>query len=81
MSAATKPPSTPTKSPVASTTPRPTSASSSKKTNSIGFYDLDKNLGEGNFAKVKLATHTLTKEKVINKLYNRVYLPIKFKKN
>jgi MAP/microtubule affinity-regulating kinase len=33
-----------------------------KKT--IGYYDLDKNIGEGNFAKVRLGTHTLTGEKV-----------------
>lgn len=31
---------------------------------SIGYYDLDKNIGEGNFAKVRLGTHTLTGEKV-----------------
>lgn len=32
-----------------------------KKT--IGYYELDRNIGEGNFAKVRLATHTLTGEK------------------
>lgn len=32
---------------------------------SIGYYELDKNIGEGNFAKVRLGTHTLTGEKVI----------------
>jgi len=30
----------------------------------IGNYELGKNIGEGNFAKVKLATHVLTKEQV-----------------
>ncbi len=31
---------------------------------SIGNYDLDKKLGEGNFAQVRLGTHSLTGEKV-----------------
>lgn len=37
----------------------------SPKQSTIGYYDLDKNIGEGNFAKVKLATHSLTGEKVL----------------
>ena len=35
-----------------------------QKPTSIGYYDLEKAVGEGNFAKVKLATHALTGEKV-----------------
>jgi hypothetical protein len=35
-----------------------------QKPSSIGYYDLEKGIGEGNFAKVKLATHCLTGEKV-----------------
>ena len=35
------------------------------KATSIGYYDLEKGIGEGNFAKVKLATHVLTGQKVI----------------
>jgi len=31
----------------------------------IGYYDLERSIGEGNFAKVKLATHTLTGAKVL----------------
>lgn len=30
----------------------------------VGFYDLDKVIGKGNFAVVRLATHTVTKMKV-----------------
>jgi len=37
-----------------------------QRPSSIGYYDLEKNVGEGNFAKVKLATHTLTGQKVNN---------------
>ena len=36
----------------------------SKRFNSIGYYDFEKSIGEGNFAKVKLATHVLTGVKV-----------------
>jgi hypothetical protein len=35
-----------------------------KRGSTIGYYDLEKSVGEGNFAKVKLATHCLTGEKV-----------------
>ena len=34
----------------------------------IGYYDLEKTIGKGNFALVKLATHTVTKSKV-RKIY------------
>lgn len=34
------------------------------KSGNIGYYNFERNLGEGNFAKVKLAVHTITKEKV-----------------
>ena len=34
------------------------------KPGNIGYYNFERNLGEGNFAKVKLAVHTITKEKV-----------------
>jgi MAP/microtubule affinity-regulating kinase len=36
------------------------------KNEQIGFYRFERSLGEGNFAKVKLATHTITKEKVLD---------------
>ena len=39
-----------------------------RRATSIGYYDLDKSIGEGNFAKVKLATHTLTGERVRGRL-------------
>ena len=38
--------------------------SGNRKAATIGYYEVDKSVGEGNFAKVKLATHTLTGEKV-----------------
>ncbi|KAI9193352.1 serine/threonine-protein kinase MARK1-like protein [Polychytrium aggregatum] len=41
------------------------------KVSSIGYYDLEKSVGEGNFAKVKLATHTLTGEKVAVKIIDK----------
>ncbi|KAG4083568.1 Pkinase-domain-containing protein [Neocallimastix lanati (nom. inval.)] len=37
----------------------------------IGNYELGKNIGEGNFAKVKLATHVLTKEQVAVKVIDK----------
>jgi len=30
----------------------------------VGFYELQKTIGKGNFAVVKLATHTITRQKV-----------------
>ncbi|KAI9006042.1 kinase-like domain-containing protein [Gaertneriomyces semiglobifer] len=41
------------------------------KAQTIGYYDLEKAVGEGNFAKVKLATHTLTGEKVAVKIIDK----------
>jgi len=32
----------------------------------VGYYDLEKTIGKGNFAVVKLATHIITKSKVKN---------------
>ena len=34
------------------------------KLTKIGYYELQKTIGKGNFAKVKLARHVLTKSKV-----------------
>ncbi|ORZ37124.1 kinase-like domain-containing protein [Catenaria anguillulae PL171] len=42
-----------------------------QKPSSIGYYDLDKSIGEGNFAKVKLGTHVLTGEKVAVKIIDK----------
>lgn len=44
---------------------------SGQKPQSIGYYDLEKSVGEGNFAKVKLATHTLTGQKVAVKIIDK----------
>jgi hypothetical protein len=32
--------------------------------NTIGHYEMNKNIGEGNFAKVRLARHTITGQQV-----------------
>lgn len=56
--------------PPSSSSPASSSAASSPKksggqvVNSIGHYDMDKNIGEGNFAKVRLAKHTITGQQV-----------------
>jgi len=42
-----------------------------KRPNTIGLYDLDKSIGEGNFAKVKLATHSITGSKVAIKIIDK----------
>ncbi|KAI9189429.1 hypothetical protein H9P43_000862 [Blastocladiella emersonii ATCC 22665] len=42
-----------------------------QKPSSIGYYDLEKSIGEGNFAKVKLGTHALTGEKVAVKIIDK----------
>lgn len=42
------------------------------KSGNIGYYNFEKNLGEGNFAKVKLAVHTITKEKVLRLIYAKI---------
>lgn len=42
--------------------------------NRVGYYEFEKSIGEGNFAKVKLATHALTKEKVAIKIIDKTKL-------
>ncbi|TPX34872.1 hypothetical protein SmJEL517_g02653 [Synchytrium microbalum] len=44
------------------------------KTQSIGHYNLERTVGEGNFAKVRLATHMLTGEKVAVKIIDKTKL-------
>jgi serine/threonine-protein kinase SIK3 len=34
------------------------------KLKSVGYYELEKTIGKGNFAVVKLASHLITKSKV-----------------
>ena len=41
-----------------------------------GFYDLEKTIGCGGFAKVKLATHCLTGEKVAVKIMDKSLLGV-----
>jgi serine/threonine protein kinase len=48
-------------------TERPKSAATRpKQLQVIGHYEMDKNIGEGNFAKVKLARHTITGQQVLS---------------
>lgn len=35
----------------------------------VGYYELERTIGKGNFAVVKLATHVITKAKVRRRLY------------
>jgi maternal embryonic leucine zipper kinase len=41
-----------------------------------GYYELEKTIGCGGFAKVKLATHTLTGEKVAIKIMEKAHLGV-----
>ncbi|XP_046842784.1 serine/threonine-protein kinase NIM1-like isoform X2 [Xenia sp. Carnegie-2017] len=43
----------------------------------IGFYSLREDLGSGNFSRVKMGVHTLTKDKVAVKIYNKLKLDAK----
>ncbi|XP_076366939.1 serine/threonine-protein kinase SIK3-like isoform X1 [Tachypleus tridentatus] len=40
----------------------------------VGFYELEKTIGKGNFAVVKLATHIITKTKVAIKIIDKTHL-------
>ncbi|XP_065559798.1 serine/threonine-protein kinase SIK3-like isoform X2 [Artemia franciscana] len=40
----------------------------------VGFYELQKTIGKGNFAVVKLATHTITRQKVAIKIVDKTKL-------
>mgnify|MGYP003405038799 CR=1 FL=1 len=46
-------------------------AEEKEKEKKIGYYLLGKTIGEGTFGKVKLATHTLTGEKVAIKILEK----------
>ncbi|TPX44830.1 hypothetical protein SeMB42_g04190 [Synchytrium endobioticum] len=52
----------------------PSKTNPASKIQSIGHYVLDRTLGEGNFAKVRLATHTLTGQKVAVKIIDKTKL-------
>ena len=41
---------------------------SSKEPVRVGFYEIERTIGKGNFAVVKLATHMVTKTKVSSTL-------------
>lgn len=38
----------------------------------VGFYDIEKTIGKGNFAVVKLARHRITKTEVCINVYIRI---------
>lgn len=54
-----------------SNVPIPPNAVKDQKSKSIGHYLLGKTIGEGTFGKVRLATHTLTGEKVAVKILEK----------
>lgn len=56
-----------TSAPAAATTT--TSTSKSKGPIRVGFYDIERTIGKGNFAVVKLARHRITKSEVSPSLY------------
>ncbi|KAJ3032153.1 Serine/threonine-protein kinase par-1 [Rhizophlyctis rosea] len=47
------------------------SSAPKQKASTIGYYDMGNAIGEGNFAKVRLANHTLTGEKVAIKIIDK----------
>ncbi|KAK2942387.1 putative Serine/threonine protein kinase OSK3 [Blattamonas nauphoetae] len=52
-------------------TPRPASQQTLNKVKRVGNYLLGKTIGRGSFGKVKLATHTITGEKVAAKILDK----------
>ncbi|KAI8811424.1 kinase-like domain-containing protein [Cladochytrium replicatum] len=50
---------------------RRTDKLTARKVGGIGHYEFERNVGEGNFAKVKLACHVLTGEKVAVKIIDK----------
>ncbi|XP_031552797.1 serine/threonine-protein kinase SIK2-like isoform X2 [Actinia tenebrosa] len=49
-------------------------ASDRNKTIRVGFYDIEKTIGKGNFSVVKLAKHRITKSKVAIKIIDKTQL-------
>lgn len=49
-------------------------SNSSKMPIRVGFYEIDKTLGKGNFAVVKLARHRVTKNEVIIDFFFLLYV-------
>lgn len=63
---ATGPPAAPAAVPPTAGQPRPTApASRGSMAARIGYYEIDRTIGKGNFAVVKRATHLVTKAKVV----------------
>nr|XP_020639579.1 serine/threonine-protein kinase SIK1 isoform X1 [Pogona vitticeps] len=52
----------------------PTSSQSHQRPLRVGFYDIEKTLGKGNFAVVKLARHRVTKTQVAIKIIDKTRL-------
>lgn len=55
----------------AAPTPPATSPKPKGVINTIGHYEMDKNIGEGNFAKVRLARHSITGQQVAIKIIDK----------
>lgn len=43
----------------------------------VGFYEIEKTIGKGNFAVVKLARHRVTKNEVSNKIKSKLMIQFK----
>ncbi|KAJ3296243.1 MAP microtubule affinity-regulating kinase 1 [Borealophlyctis nickersoniae] len=61
--------------PTSTTTTKPDENANGKGHRYVGNYEFFKTLGEGSFAKVKLAAHRLTGEKVAIKIIDKDHLP------
>ncbi|XP_036180122.1 serine/threonine-protein kinase SIK3 isoform X1 [Myotis myotis] len=69
------PPAAPAAVPPAAASPRPPApASRGPAPARIGYYEIDRTIGKGNFAVVKRATHLLTKAKVAIKIIDKSQL-------
>ncbi|XP_036284215.1 serine/threonine-protein kinase SIK3 isoform X5 [Pipistrellus kuhlii] len=69
------PPAAPAAVPPAAGSPRPPApASRGPAAARIGYYEIDRTIGKGNFAVVKRATHLLTKAKVAIKIIDKSQL-------
>ncbi|XP_048199852.1 serine/threonine-protein kinase SIK3 isoform X4 [Perognathus longimembris pacificus] len=69
------PPAAPAAGPPAAGPPRPSApASRGSMPARIGYYEIDRTIGKGNFAVVKRATHLVTKAKVAIKIIDKTQL-------
>lgn len=58
----------------------PTTTSKSKVPIRVGFYEIEKTIGKGNFAVVKLARHRVTKNEVRDEITFKIFSNCSFKR-